>query len=243
MMVRLRYLISASILVSAALAASQAGAATYSAAGDFSLSTNPNGVWSYLYSNTLLSHTSTSGTIEDWWNGQGLPNSVIVGRTTSGPAIISNTVTFGSTFLTIDPESQTVDVRFTAPSAGTYTITGEFFGADTQTNCSGGCAVHPVLITDSVSGTIFGPQTISTYLQTYTFSLTETLVAGELVDFLAQTGSSGGCNYCNLSTGLEATISSTPLPSTWIMILSGLLGLGFFAYRGSKKDIATFASF
>ena len=27
----------------------------------------------------------------------------------------------------------------------------------------------------------------------------------------------------------------TPLPSTWMMLITGFVGLGFFAYRGSKK--------
>ena len=113
-----------------------------------------------------------NGTLEYWWSGQQVPNSIIVGRAITGTAS-NGTVQFGSTYLTMDPESQTVDVRFTAPSAGTYTITGDFFGADNQTNCSP-CASHPVLITDSLSGTIYGPQTISTYLQSYAFDLTET---------------------------------------------------------------------
>jgi len=34
----------------------------------------------------------------------------------------------------------------------------------------------------------------------------------------------------------------TPLPSTWIMLLSGFVGLGFFAYRGTKKNTAALAA-
>jgi len=30
--------------------------------------------------------------------------------------------------------------------------------------------------------------------------------------------------------------SATPLPSTWTMLIAGFLGLGFFAYRGSKRN-------
>lgn len=218
-----------------------AQATTYSAAGDFSLASNANGVWSYLYSNTLLPNTQTNAGVEDWWSGQGEPNSIIVGHAVSSATSVG-TVQFGTNYLTLDPESQTVDVRFTAPSTGVYTITGQFSGADSQTNCGGNCAAHPVLITDSVDGTIFGPNTISTDLQTYAFNLVVSLTAGEKVDFLAQTGTSGGCKYCNLSTGLQATISSTPLPATWLMLLSGFVGLGFFAYRGTKKNAAALAA-
>jgi hypothetical protein len=32
--------------------------------------------------------------------------------------------------------------------------------------------------------------------------------------------------------------TATPLPSTWSMLIAGLVGLGFFAYRGAKKGSA-----
>lgn len=32
--------------------------------------------------------------------------------------------------------------------------------------------------------------------------------------------------------------SATPLPSTWLMLLSGFIGFGFLAYRGTKNCIA-----
>jgi len=52
----------------------------------------------------------------------------------------------------------------------------------------------------------------------------------------------------NLYTGVYQqgpellTISETPLPSTWLMLLSGFVGLGFFAYRGAKKNVAALAT-
>ena len=36
-------------------------------------------------------------------------------------------------------------------------------------------------------------------------------------------------------------VSATPLPSTWTMLIAGFLGLGYFAYRGSKKGSAGLA--
>ncbi len=36
--------------------------------------------------------------------------------------------------------------------------------------------------------------------------------------------------------------SETPLPSTWLMLLGGFIGLGFFAYRGTKKGGAALAA-
>lgn len=36
--------------------------------------------------------------------------------------------------------------------------------------------------------------------------------------------------------------SVAPLPSTWTMLLAGLVGLGFFAYRGTKKSSVALAA-
>jgi hypothetical protein len=33
----------------------------------------------------------------------------------------------------------------------------------------------------------------------------------------------------------SASVTATPLPSTWTMMLAGLGGLGFFAYRATKN--------
>jgi hypothetical protein len=37
-------------------------------------------------------------------------------------------------------------------------------------------------------------------------------------------------------------VSATPLPSTWLMLLSGFVGLGCFAFRGKKKSIAALSA-
>jgi hypothetical protein len=37
-------------------------------------------------------------------------------------------------------------------------------------------------------------------------------------------------------------ISSTPLPPTWTMLIAGLVGLGFFACRGTKNGAAAIAA-
>ena len=37
---------------------------------------------------------------------------------------------------------------------------------------------------------------------------------------------------------INLTVTATPLPSTWTMLIGGLVGLGFLACRGSKKSSA-----
>jgi hypothetical protein len=44
--------------------------------------------------------------------------------------------------------------------------------------------------------------------------------------------------YSNQAFGTVTSISTTPLPSTWPMLISGLLGIAFLAYRRSKKQVA-----
>ncbi len=34
----------------------------------------------------------------------------------------------------------------------------------------------------------------------------------------------------------DIAVTATPLPSTWTMLIAGFAGLGFFAYRGSRKS-------
>jgi hypothetical protein len=43
------------------------------------------------------------------------------------------------------------------------------------------------------------------------------------------------------NVSLTAT-TATPLPSTWTMLIAGFLGLGFFAYRGAKKNTSALAA-
>jgi hypothetical protein len=40
----------------------------------------------------------------------------------------------------------------------------------------------------------------------------------------------------------NVVVSSTPLPSTWTMLVAGFFGIGFFAYRGTKKNSASVAA-
>jgi hypothetical protein len=44
------------------------------------------------------------------------------------------------------------------------------------------------------------------------------------------------------SGDVSIEVSETPLPASWLMLLSGLVGLGFFAYRGTKKNTAVIAA-
>jgi len=50
-----------------------------------------------------------------------------------------------------------------------------------------------------------------------------------------------GGNPSGLNVEFTA-LTATPLPSTWTMLIAGFVGLGFFAYRGSKKNVSLAAA-
>ena len=120
------------------------------------------------------------------------------------PAQATLSVPTGYVFM--DPESESATIRFTAPLAGNYAINGNFLGADTNQNS------HPVEILEN--GSPVFESTISTFGVSTAFSLLEFLSPGDTIAFEVLTGSTG-CTYCDLTTGLQATITSTsenPVP-------------------------------
>jgi hypothetical protein len=199
-------LVAVSLGVSAASAAPPATGASYSAFKQFSARNNPNGTWSYLYGGTLYSGADKSykicgvGGFKGWNTQMSIPNSATIAADEKGKATCTtnNTVVVPAHYVLMDPESYAnVDVKWTAPSKGTYALTGVFRGCDTRE------LSHPVAIL--YNGSSIYSNTISSYGQKVTFSLSETVSAGATIDFLSETGST----YSNLSTGLQATITKS----------------------------------
>jgi hypothetical protein len=63
-----------------------------------------------------------------------------------------------------------------------------------------------------------------------------TLASNTLMVFVTNYGYDGGPN----PTGLDVVF--TPVPSTWTMLIAGFVGLGFFAYHGTKNRSAGLAT-
>jgi hypothetical protein len=150
-------------------------------------------------------------------------------------AVGSGTVNIPNGYLILDPEEYNVEVVFTAPSTGLYNISGNFYGDDSIENS------HPVEVLDD--GSTLYSSSIPSYEETDGFNfLSESLTAGETIAFYVRTGG-GGCTFCDLSTGLQATITSTgattatPEPSS-LFTCVGAAALILFLERKRRRQRA-----
>lgn len=111
-------------------------------------------------------------------------------------------------------------------------INGVSTGQTTALNCNGSsyCAFTPFSI---ASGFIPGINTLDFRVQNSPASA---------CDESCQALFGGNPFGLRVEMTGTAEIAQTPLPSTWLMLLSGFVGLGFFAYRATKKNSAAFAT-
>ena len=129
--------------------------------------------------------------------------------------------------LNMDPESIPVTTRWTAPSAGTWFVSGYFSGIDTV------AAAHPVSVVLDSSTTLFST-TIDQFGQQSTFSFSLNLNPGDVLDF--NVGPANGGFF--LGTGFDATISNepiiTPEPASLGLLLLGFSGALFMRRYSSR---------
>ena len=219
--------------------ASAANAAVYNATSDFSLASNPNGVWAYLGEGSPLNVPVPSpcitGGLECWYNGSPVPDANIVAKNISGGTLSYETIVQPTSYLEMDPESGFVTVSFTTPTSGYYNINGDFLGIDTGENAHTVTVSYiPELLPDP---TLF-TGTIDAYGADKAFNISDMFLnAGDIIDFTVDTGTLG-CSYCNLSTGLQATISTVnpvPEPVTLSIFGAGLAGAAAIRRRRKSK--------
>ena len=136
---------------------------------------NPNGVWTYLSNgtrlNTPVAVTGGNSGLISWSNdGTTVPNIAAVEKNITGGTIVSGTVHIPTDHLDLDPQGlPNVAVRFTAPTAGMYLISGDFLGIDSQE------LSHSVQILDDGTAVFNGK--IDTFNESVPFGLIETLNA------------------------------------------------------------------
>jgi hypothetical protein len=125
-------------------------------------------------------------------------------------------------------------------SAGTYILT-----FDLAANDQGGTINPQVQVLLGSFSDIYMATTSASSGPWITETATITLTGGSnTIQFLSDySGGPAGAQGNNFGPVVaDVTLTATPLPSTWTMLIGGFAGLGFFAYRGSKKKVAALSA-
>ena len=226
------------------LAALPAAAQTYSAANDFSdtsiTGVSSNGAWNYGYETTLGGAlTLYNETFPLTMDIRGLQSTNLPGD----PSVFKNFSNHTATDSDISlapgqlafhpgPTGQYSVVRFIAPQAGIYDLTGSFSSATTV-----GATTDVHILDNSItllplySGEIPSPSPAD--LQ---FSKSLVLASGDTIDFIVGEGTDG--NYISDTTGLDATLTVAPEPSQVAPFAFLAFGLGAMVVLKKKKASA-----
>ncbi|MFO0953550.1 MAG: PEP-CTERM sorting domain-containing protein [Isosphaeraceae bacterium] len=211
----------------------------YSAAADFSVSSNPNGVWSYGYSTTLTGafipndHSGNPpffpGTPFQTWYTPISP----LGDPLAGVNDSDKTITLNGSLVIQPhqlvfhpgPNGEFEKIRFTSPAAGLFAVNALFGGADTTPTSTD---VHVLL-----NGVSLFDGVVNAFGAGPAFSTPLNLKAGDTLDFAV--GYGGNRDYGFDSTSLAATISTVPEPSSLVALGAGALCLAAFFRRVSPR--------
>ena len=221
-----------------ALAVVPSFANIYDAVNDFptiaadTSAVSANGVWSYGFSTGINPVVFSPGTASPNWFGlspdpaagfgDGVNTLPTVLKNISGGTLDHLGGSIGpwpTDLLLLHPggDGAYAVVQFTAPSAATYVVSGEFLAIGNSDQNSAG------VTSDSAEKgltTLFATSSTST---PQFFSFNTTLAEGDSLDFAVGLGPQGQFSFD--STGFDATIATTPEPGFYGVLALGLTGL------------------
>lgn len=198
---------------------------TWDAATDFSATSNPNGAWTYGWSQSvnsafvLYQQTTDRGTggILACWYDAALPHPPDPGvfRNESASPYSYLTLRFQPWQLAFHPglDGEYSHVLWTAPSSGTFSIEVTFSGIDVIGTTTD---VHVLR-----NGTAIFDGVVEGYGSNTAYTGTLALAQGDVVDFAVGYGSDGSY-YCD-STGLAATITESSFVLTSVALTPDVL--------------------
>ncbi len=188
------------------------GATTWDVTADFSLSSNPNGVWSYGWSDgTLHLYDTASGQWYDSGHHGGDYTPTIWKNVSSSMAY---GVLPGEVSLHPGSSGEWSVARWTSPISGTVTING-WFGA-------GDLGSMSYAIYENGKQEFYKPYASGNE----SFNLTAVVTSGTTIDFMV------GEAYAYGNTPLHATIATVvPIPSAILLLGPGLFGFAAIRRR------------
>jgi hypothetical protein len=212
MMKKIRWLLPALALAAAGASVQPTSVAaqvtSWDAANDFSLTSNPNGAWSYGWSESRGSTFQMLSSTEDyvgsgfdiWEESKDLPLP-FVGHNGTSTAAVFYTAVVPAGAMALHPGffGENAIVRWTAPAAGTYSASATFIGRDSYAGTTTDVATL-------VRGTQVWTADVNGYLDTRDYSSTSVvLAAGDTIDFTVGQGADG--SYLYDTTGFSAQIA------------------------------------
>jgi choice-of-anchor C domain-containing protein len=200
--------------------------------------------------------TITNGSFEQGIDPGSFTNLVATDSTSiTGWTVSSGNIDYIGSYWTAADGSRSLDMNGLAPGAISQVVTGLTIGHQYEVtfelagNPAGGPDTKTLQLSAGVGTNIYtfdisghSLASMGWVFEHFVFTAdgnSDTLTFASLT-----TGDSGNSSYPNaFGPALDnVSISQTPLPSTWTMLLLGFIGLGFFAYRGTKKGSAAIAA-
>jgi hypothetical protein len=175
---------------------------------------------------------TTNEIITDWTTSGTGPGGLFDPGTTAGNFTYFNSVPNGTTVAWTNSGSISQTVSATAVAGDTYTL--DVYVGFRKDIGEGGTVALVINGLTTYATPIGTPVQESGNWWLYTAIYTAT-ASGPISIVLSDTTADAQGDFDNVSLSF---VTPTPLPSTWLMLLSGFVGLGFFACRRTKRNVA-----